>query len=211
MSQGDSHYPIQQFLRGLIEQYGPTPENFVRALGYWKHTDPPLQSLRLWLTDGQGYKKVIRQIAKKLPNHADELYGAIAATKELRWIEAEAAFLEECKTEAESFIPFVHAMGDVTVPNGICIFGMTGGHRKWTRIEILQPVLDLPLPEQLARLPELMYRYRRKYSGLVPFFGKLTGFKFVRCLDHFNFDQGGNFIEHVNKPYRHGEVGISLR
>lgn len=46
-----------------------------------------------------------------------------------------------------------------------------------------QRILDFPTEEQLARLPALMLAYRRRYNGVCPFFGKLTGVKFVRLLD----------------------------
>jgi hypothetical protein len=41
-----------------------------------------IHRIGLWLDHGQGHDKIIRQIAWKYPAHADELYGAIAATKE---------------------------------------------------------------------------------------------------------------------------------
>jgi hypothetical protein len=57
----------------------------------------------------------------------------------------------------------------------------------------------------------LMDAYRRKFGGAVPFFGKLTGFKFVRLLDHYRFDPDGNPIEHVEKPFRLGGAWVELR
>ena len=89
------------------------------------------------------------------------------------------------------------------------MFGVSGG--KWNLIELPQSLLDLPLEEQLATLPELMHAYRRRYNGQCPFFGELTGFKFVRCLDHFRFDKDGNFIECVQKTFRRGVALVELR
>jgi len=42
-----------------------------------------------------------------------------------------------------------------------------------------------------------MWSYKSRNNGAVPFFGKLTGFKFVRCLDYFQFDEQGRLVEHV--------------
>jgi hypothetical protein len=123
--------------------------------------------------------------------------------------EAEAAWLERCNAEQEHFRPYVHVDGERTVPSAIVMFGMSGG--RLNLIEIPPAILDLSLEKQLAALSELMLAYIRRYNGVCPFFGKVTGFKFVRLLDHFRFDKDGKFIEQVNKPFRRGSVEVSLR
>ena len=77
--------------------------------------------------------------------------------------------------------------------------------------KIPQRILDLPLDDQLVALPELMEAYRQKFDEAVPFFGKLTGFRFVRLLDQYRFDVEGNLIEHVEKPFRPGPCWVELR
>ena len=57
----------------------------------------------------------------------------------------------------------------------------------------------------MAALPELMRAYLEKYNGFCPFFGKVTGFRYVRCLDYFRFDKDGQFVGHVEKPFRRGD------
>jgi hypothetical protein len=52
--------------------------------------------------------------------------------------------------------PFLNADGEHTVPSQICIFGMTGGHKRWTMIQLSENV-DLPLEQQLRLLPEYMH------------------------------------------------------
>jgi hypothetical protein len=71
--------------------------------------------------------------------------------------------------------------------------------------------LKLPIEDQLAALPKLMVAYNRRYDGCCPFFGQLTGFKFVRCLDYFQFDEQGRLVEHVEKPFRRGTCFVRLR
>ena len=66
MSRGD--YPIQEFLRSLIDQYGPTPTEFVRTLGYSKHSNEHCTRLGLWLSEGQGDDKIISQIYGNIPD-----------------------------------------------------------------------------------------------------------------------------------------------
>ena len=63
----------------------------------------------------------------------------------------------------------------------------------------------------MEKVPELMHVYLKEYRGACPFFGKVTGFTFVRVADYFQFDQGGNFIEHVERPFRRGVVIVELR
>ena len=54
-------------------------------------------------------------------------------------------------------------------------------------------------------------RLKEKYKGAVPFLGKLTGFKFVRLVEYFDFDAWGQLRGHVNKPFRNGECSVELR
>ena len=98
-----SRYPIQEFLCSLIDQYGPTRTEFVQTLGYSKHVERALHRLDRWLSDGQGYDKIISQIEWKYPDHAAELRQVLAATVEMRTAECEAKFLERCKAEEEPF------------------------------------------------------------------------------------------------------------
>jgi hypothetical protein len=202
-------YPISQSLSKLMESYEFSRIEFVQALGY-RNIERGLRRLEPWLENGEGYDLILKQIVKTYPSVAAELELATVATTALKTAEAEAAFLERCKTEAETFVPFIHADGETTVPKGICIFGMTGGHRRWTTIEIPKAIGNLPLEKQLAAVPELMRGYKRLYNGACPFFGKLTGFKLVGLLDYSQFDQDGNFIEHVEKPFRRGSCSVQF-
>ncbi len=208
MSQGASHYPIVQFISRLMQEYGFSRVELVRALGYRHNAEKGLRRLNLWLENGEGYGRILEEISTVFPAHADGLEKAVAATRAIKEAESEATWFERCKAEQESFTPYIHADGETTVPNGICIFGITGG--KWNLIELPKTILDLPLEEQLAKLPELMMAYRRRYNGACPFFGKLTGFKFVRCLDYFQFDEQGRLVEHVEKPFRRGQCSIQF-
>ncbi len=121
------------------------------------------------------------------------------------------SFLERCKAEEAMLVPFIHAEGEFRIPQGICLFGMTGGHDRWTTIRIPTTILELLIEEQVANLPVLMMAYKRKYENKVPFFGRLVGFKFVRLLDYFQFDADGRLVEQVQKTFRHGECWVKLR
>lgn len=122
-----------------------------------------------------------------------------------------ASFLERCKAEEAWFVPFIHAEGEFRIPQGICLFGITGGHDRWTTIRIPTTILELPSGEQVAKLPVLMIAYKRRYQNAVPFFGTLVGFKYARLLDYFQFDADGRLVEHVQKPFRQGECWVEFR
>lgn len=209
MSQGASHYPIVQFISRLMQEYEFSRVKLVQALGY-RNLKRGLRRLEPWMENGDGFQRILKQIARAYPGHADGLEKAVAATRAIKEAEAEAAWFERCKAEEAMFVPFVHAEGESTVPNGITIFGVTGGHERWTTIRVSQTILNLPIEDQLAALPELMLAYRRRYDGQVPFFGQLTGFKFVRLLEHFQFDAEGRLLEHVEKPLRRGTCSIQF-
>lgn len=57
-----------------------------------------------------------------------------------------AAFLEQCKAEEESFRPFIHVQGETTMPNGITLFGISGGHRR-----TVKNILDNTVYEPIFR------------------------------------------------------------
>jgi hypothetical protein len=210
MSDAGSRYPISIFLLTLLEETGLTRTEFVSSLGY-RYIERGRRRLDAWIDQGEGFDKILKQIAKTYPNQADRLETAIMNTNAVKAAERYAEFFDCCKSEAVTFRPFIYAVGEKTVPSGICIFGITGGHEAWTIIKIPKATLDLPLEEQLSAVPELIAAYKQKFNGQVPFFGPLQEFKFVRLLDHFRFDADGRFIEHVEKPYRPGGVEISLR
>jgi hypothetical protein len=63
----------------------------------------------------------------------------------------------------------------------VCLFGISGGFRRWTTIEIPKAILELPIDEQLAAVPELMRAYKLLCNGAVPFFDMLTGSKLSWC------------------------------
>jgi hypothetical protein len=210
MPEGASHYPISRFLLRLLEETGFTRTEFVSSLGY-RVVERSRRRLDAWIDEGNGFDKIIGQIAKSYPNHADRLQTAITNTKAVKAAERYAEFFDCCKAQESTFVPYVHADGETRIPNGITLFGLCGGHSAFTTVKIPQRILDLPLDEQLKRLPELMEAYRARFKVLVPFFGKLTGFKFVRLLDYYQFDADGKLIEHVQEPFRTGYAEVSLR
>jgi hypothetical protein len=108
------------------------------------------------------------------------------------------------------FSPYIHVVGEVSVPRGITLFGISGGHERWTTIRIPESILRLPLAGQLERFPELMSAYLKQYGGQCPFFGAVKGFRYVREFDYFEFDSGGILIGRVHKDFRRGVVSLSL-
>ena len=210
MTQGVSPYPISQFITRIARDLGYSTTDFVRSLGYHKNLEQGINRLGPWLVDGTGFEKILQQIAARYPDHADDLQCALDATNAIRAAEFETAWVERCKAEAETFRPFLHADGENTVPSGICIFGVSGGHRRWTSIQIPQIVLDLSGDQQLAALARLMAVYRKKHKRQVPFFGDLVGFKYVRLLDYLQFDADGRFVEQVNRPFRSAPCSVRL-
>jgi hypothetical protein len=207
MSQSAS-YPISQFLTGFMHDHGYSPVEFIRSLGY-RNIERGLRRLEPWLKQGHGYERIFKQICAAYPNEVHDLENAVAETVTVKAAEREAATLESCRAQEATFVPFVHVQGETTLPTGITMFGVSGG--KWNLIEIPQTILDLPLDEQLAALPDLMQVYLDKYHGTCPFFGAVTAFRFVRLIDYFQFDKGGVLVRYIDKPFRRGVASVPLR
>ncbi|HTX36735.1 MAG TPA: hypothetical protein VME43_17020 [Bryobacteraceae bacterium] len=154
--------------------------------------------LESWLQNADGPPTIIAAIAAAYPDEAGRLQKRLANTAAMKAAGVDPAAL--IPKEADQFEPYLNAEGEDSVPHGICIFGMTGGHERWTVIRIPKRILALPIPEQLAALPKLMLSYKRRYRGEVPFFGKLRGFKYVRFNDYYQFDAEGQLLQ--NGPGR---------
>ncbi len=208
MSQGACLYPISQLISRIMLDAGFDREQFVASLGYRK-IDRGCRRLGAWLDQGAGYPRIIKQIAASYPQHAEQLSAALAATQKIRKDESEAAFVARCTAEQATFRPYIHVEGETRVPSSIVMFAVSGG--KWNYISIPDDTLALHLPELLAALPQLMQAYVRKHDGQCPFFGKVTGFRFVRCLDYFQFNAEAQLVERVDKPFRRPISFVALR
>jgi hypothetical protein len=209
MSHSASLYPISQALAKIIRNSGYSPTGFLWAMG---HADAEAVSpdLEIWLTHGEGPRTIIAEIAAAYPDEAQGLYRSVAATKAIIAAGVDPAEVERSK-EAARFTPYTLAQGELTIPTQICIFGMSGGFERWCTIRIPHRILKRPVEEQLTWLPRLMAKYKRRNDGMVPFFGKLVGFKLIRFADHYQFDADGRLVEHVDKLYRPGECWVELR
>jgi len=114
MSQSASHYPVSQLINRLMQERGYSTIEFVQSLGY-RNIERGLLRLVPWLEQGEGFEKILKQIAATFPQHADELQRAVAQTKAVRAAEFDARWIEQCKAEAHTFRPFIHADGTNTV------------------------------------------------------------------------------------------------
>ena len=190
MSHGALKFPVQHFLRSLIPPFESSRTEFVQKIGY-NNLEAGRLHLDSWLDRGEGYDVFLKRLAGAFPDHAADLEKAIAETAEMRAAEGDPGWRARCKAEEASFVPYVHVVGDTTVPRGITMFGMTGGHGRWTTIHIPESILRLPIEEQLAALPELMRAYLVEYRSACPFFGMVTGFLYVRLQDYYRFKYHG--------------------
>lgn len=207
MSQGASNYPISQLITRIMDDSGFSCIEFLTSLRY-RNLERGLRRLDPWIEKGEGFDLIIKQIATFYPIYAGEIQTAVAATKEMKAAEAEASWIESLKAEAGTFRPYIHVEGESTIPSGISMFGMTGG--RWNLIPVPEALLELAMDQQLGALAELMRGYLKEYRGSCPFFGKVTGFRFVRLLDYLQFDKEGQFIELVNKPFRRAHCSVSI-
>jgi hypothetical protein len=55
-----------------------------------------------------------------------------------------------------------------------------------------------------------MSAYLKKYRGQCPFFGAVTGFRYVREADYYEFDRNGSPTRHVDKPFCRGVASVSF-
>ena len=206
---GASKYPISLLLSEIISEYAPSEDDFITEVLGYRNLIRGRNRLYPWLGQGEGNsQRIIRQIANAT-GRGEDLERAIVATREMKTRQWEAEFLEMCKAEAGSFLPFVCARGEFRIPTQITFHGLTGGRLEL--VEVPHEIVELPLKAQLEAMPKYMRKYAKQYNGAVPFFGKLTGFIYARLLDHFTFDREGLFIEKIEQPFRRGYSVVTLR
>jgi hypothetical protein len=109
-----------------------------------------------------------------------------------------------------AFEPYIHAVGEDSVPRGITNFSLLGGYERWTTIRVPASILSLPVAEQLQHVPELTKNYLEEYGGQAPFFGAVTAFLYVGEFDHYEFDRDGILVSHIEEVFSRGSVSISM-
>jgi hypothetical protein len=202
-------YPISLLIADLIAEHQGDESAFVKDVLGYDDLERGTSKLRKWLVNGEGPNSVIRGIAWAT-GRGSELQDAIVETERIKREEAEAKYRRQCEAEADTFQPFLTAIGEYRVPSPIFAFGATGGHASWTIIRVPQRALGLPVEQQIPALWPFMQRYRRKYNGMVPFWGPLKEFRLVRLVDYLSFTPEGEFIGLVDRPFRLGSTTLVL-
>jgi hypothetical protein len=196
MSRSASHYPISQLISRIIEDSGLRRSEFISSLDY-RSIEGGLRRLDEWLDLGEGDSRILDKLVAAYHVDPGDLEKALAATKEMRDSEAKAAAIERLRFERDRFQQFIHVEGEHRIPSGITVFGMSGGHRRWTTIVLPKELQGRPVSEQIPGLIGLMNEYLITYKGFCPFFGKATGFRLVRFDDSIRFNIVGEFVEQV--------------
>src|SRR4051812_4425990 len=102
---GASNYPISQLTSEIIARNSSSEAEFVSTVLRYRDVAKGIARLRRWLDDGEGPNSIIKGLAW-FTQRGPELEAAIVATRKVRAAEYEAAWLEQCKAEAETFRPF---------------------------------------------------------------------------------------------------------
>lgn len=203
-----ARYPISQLISELVAKHASSEAEFVSEVLSYRDLERGMRRLKCWTETGKGPNSIIKGIAWAT-ERGPELDEAIKATEAIKSQEAEAAFRERCEAEAESFRPFLLAIGQRSVPSPIFAYALGGW--QFRLIEFPQRLLYLDVEDQARALRPLLLQYSVKYEGLVPLFGKLTGFRLVKLVDYLQFDAAGNFVELVDRPYRVGTCTLSIK
>ena len=91
MSQGaSSPYPITTSIAAIMDKHGFSRVEFIQALGY-RNIERGRRRLDSWLDRGEGYERILNQIAAVYPAHAEALEKAVAEAAKVKAAEAEAA------------------------------------------------------------------------------------------------------------------------
>jgi hypothetical protein len=82
MPEDVSHFPISKAIAEIMDDQGFSRAEFVRALGY-RNVENGLDRLNLWLDDGAGFDRILKQIIS-VYGHADDISKAIVETKKVK-------------------------------------------------------------------------------------------------------------------------------
>ncbi len=211
MAQGRiSKYPIQVILNCLVPPFWSSRTEFVEKVGY-HDLETGRTHLDAWLDRAEGWIGFLHEVAAVFPEHAAQLQTAITETAQIKAAEGDSGWRERCQSEEASWVPYIRVLGETNIPRGITLFGVSGGFRRWARIDLPEHIRIMTLDHQLPLLPGLMLTYKQGHRGHVPFFGKISGFVLVRLADHWIFNADGQFLEHVHERFPHATAWVELR
>jgi len=193
----------------IVANSGLSRSQFIRSLGY-RSVEGGLRRLDEWLETGRGDGGILDRLVRAYHVDPGDLEKALVATVVQRASEQQPAELERLRVEHEGFRQYIHVEGEFNVPSGICAFGITGGHGRWTTIPLPQALAVKPLSDQMPGLIGLMNEYLTTYKGFCPFFGKVTGFRLVRWNDSIRFSPGGEFMEYVEGPFHRARMEMRI-
>jgi hypothetical protein len=94
-SQRISSYPVSLLLGRLIADYGNSPAEFARGLGYCR-IEYGLPRLWRWLEEGEGPEPIINRTARAYPAVEVELRLALSVTQVLKRMERQAPRASRC-------------------------------------------------------------------------------------------------------------------
>ena len=209
MSTDAPEYPITKLLLKIIDESGLSQVEFVRRLGYPYAVERGLRRLQLWLYAGQGYDRIIKEIIAVYPNRQNEVWGAIADTRNIKAAEDEAIRKHATPDIEErlrrQFKPFIWISTAETA------------HSFWAavierRTKVLWMEEGFDLLSERERLAAARKCVVEHYAGAAgkSAFGKILGYRFVPTFNNsVTLDVNGEVIEKAENNFSYRKHGFN--
>ena len=205
-AESDFWSPMFRLIEAQRKKLGLGKAEIVRCCGC-KNVSKGLRWLEVICSGDTSHSRA-REILDRLPaaleiDQADFDHALAETQRQVNEQRAKEAVQREADLRAR-FKPHGIFVTECSVPSQIVMCGLTGGPKKWLRIELDLSQSPITFVQQAIDLA--------KQKPTVPFFGKVRGMVINYSFDlAVRYDLNGNPIEWSNRPYTPGKIELLSR
>ena len=202
-----STFHLRDLLLSKMEAKGINRKEIVRYYGH-ANTAKAYRNLDGILDEGPLHETILRgelvsKIAELLEITFEEIEQAVSDDR----AEAEAEALAHAKS---IFRPMIFVEAEHR-PNGICIFGIAGGMKRWRTIILPPDIASYPEANQLEVVRTEIEKHYSKQEGIVPMCGKITGYSYCPTFESsYEFNIEGERVSGIQSRYMLPTISVSL-
>jgi hypothetical protein len=205
MPEGVSQYPISKAIAEIMDDHGYSRVEFVRTLGY-RNVENGLDRLNLWLDDGAGFDRILKQIIS-VYGHAEDISKAIEETKKVKkreHRESRRDVEDLCRRQYKPFI-WVHT------EDGAHSFLTAIAERQVKVLRMRKGFEDLSEPDKLKAVQTRIREHYQRTGGKYIGFGAILEYTYSNTFDtSIVLDVEGNVLDENGEEFLLPEVWLEL-
>ena len=166
---------IECLVHGAMEKAQLTKNDVVRRMGY-SNLNKGVRRLDHFLKGDMTDKTFVKKLTEALNASPEEMQSAIDSDQLRAKQRAE-------ELARKDFKPYIYLQTTATRPSQICIYALTGGTRTHKMISVPEDLPSESWSKQVKTVRALIIEHIQKNEGVVPFFGKASGYLYCPLYD----------------------------